>query len=153
MSNQLLVFLFAIIPTFEARYAILTGLFSFNLSPIESFIFAVLGTFVATLLMILALYYVLPKLKIKFIEKLTNKVFEYTKKKHSKTIDNMAAIGVIAFISIPVPGTGIYGGSVLCYLMGYKPQKTLLLCTIGMLISTTIVLAGAVGFEAIFKLA
>jgi uncharacterized membrane protein len=153
MSNQLLVFLFAIIPTFEARYSILAGLLKFNMSPLEAFVFAALGTFTATLLMIFGLFYLLPKLNIKFINKITNKIFEHTKKKHSKTIENMASIGVISFIAVPLPGTGIYGGSIVCYLMGYSARKTLLLCTIGMLISTSIVLITTVGVESIIKVA
>jgi uncharacterized membrane protein len=152
MSNQILVYLFAIIPTFEARYSIIAGITKFNIPIAEAFLLASLGTFTATVLMIIALYYVLPHLKLKFIEDITKKIFEYTQKKHSKTIANMAAIGVITFIAVPLPGTGIYSGSIVCYLMGYSPRKTLALCTTGMLISTTIALIATVGITALINL-
>ncbi len=43
-------------------------------------------------------------------------LFEHTRRRHSKTIDRYGAIGLFLFVAIPLPGTGVWSGSLLAYL-------------------------------------
>jgi uncharacterized membrane protein len=137
------------VPTIEARFAIPYGILQNQLNPGLTFLFAILGTFLATIIVLAFLYLVVPKIKWKWLNKLMNKVFEHTRKKHSKKLESFKEATIITFVAVPFPGTGIYSGSVICYLMGVPPKKALLLNTIGMLISATITLLGAIGIIAV----
>ncbi len=43
-------------------------------------------------------------------------LFEHTRRRHSKTIDRYGAIGLFIFVAVPLPGTGVWSGSLLAYL-------------------------------------
>lgn len=137
------------VPTIEARFAIPIGILKNNLDPSLTFLFAILGTFLATLVALSFLYHILPKITWKWFTKLTNKIFEHTHKKHSKKLESFKEISIVTFVAIPFPGTGIYTGCIICYLMGVPLKRALLLNTIGMIISGAITLLGALGIIAV----
>ena len=59
--------------------------------------------------------------------------------------------GLMIFVAMPVPGTGVYAGSIAGYLFGVERKKAFLANTIGILISCLIVwgstLAAMNGFK------
>ena len=149
MSKLLSILLLAAIPTIEARYAIPFGILHHNLNPSLTFLLAITGTFIATIATLVFLYYILPVTKLKSINKVLNKIFEHTRKKHSKKMESFKEATIVTFIAVPIPGTGVYTGSIICYLMGVSFKKAIILNTIGMLISGSITLLGALGIIAI----
>jgi uncharacterized membrane protein len=137
------------VPTIEARFAIPLGVIQYKLNPLLTFFFAIIGTTLATIFVLIFLYYIVPKIKLKKLEKIMNKIFEHTRKKHSKKLESFKETTIITFVAAPFPGTGIYTGSIICHLMGIPFKKALVLNTIGMLISATITLLSALGIVAI----
>lgn len=137
------------VPTIEARFAIPFAIIQKQLNPGLSFIIAIIGTFLATLLTLGFLYYILPKIKWLWLNNIMNKIFDHTRKKHSHKLESFKEATIITFVAIPFPGTGIYSGTIICYLMGIPIKKALILNTIGMIISAIISVTSVLGISAI----
>jgi len=150
MLNQFYIFLLAMIPTIEARFAIVFGISHYGLNPWITFVIACLGTFIAILSSIIFLYKILPLIKWTWLQNLMNKIFSYTKRKHSKMFEAFEDISIISFIAIPFPGTGIYSGILISYLLGLSAKKAFVFSTIGMIISSLLTTLGAIGIISIF---
>jgi uncharacterized membrane protein len=52
-------------------------------------------------------------------------------------------IGFVAFVAIPLPGTGVYGATILSWLLGMKWNVSLMLILPGAVISNGIVILSA----------
>lgn len=150
MPNELIVFLLSMVPTFEARFTIPLGILEFQMPPATTYILAALGTTFATLLALIFLYKIVPCIKWKWLNKLLDKIFEFTKKRNLKLLNSFKDLSIITFVAIPLPGTGIYGGSIICYLMGVNAKKAFILNIIGMLISAGITTAVSLRVISIF---
>ena len=71
------------------------------------------------------------------IEKLRNKGLPYYTK--------YGLIGLAAFVAIPIPGTGVYGATVLSWLLDIKWGLSLLAILPGTIISNGIIVLAAFG--------
>ncbi len=71
------------------------------------------------------------------VTKIRRKVEPYVKK--------YGVIGVGIFIGIPLPGSGVYSGTLLAWLLGMKWKKAFLAAIIGVLIAGSIVFAASMG--------
>lgn len=136
------------LPFIEARYSIPFGIVFYNLSPITAFSYGVVISLPIILFIIFFLNKIVPLIKWKWFNKIKDKIFEYTRKKHTKVFDQAATISLITFIAIPLPGTGVYSGSLLCYLIGFSAKRSFLIATTGMLIAAALMTFFGVGFEA-----
>jgi len=150
MLNKLYLLLLAMIPTIEARFAIPFGISQYKLPPLESFLIACTGTFIAIIISIITLYKIVPLINWIWFKKLIQKIFSYTQKKHSKMFQQVEEISLITFIAIPFPGTGIYSGILISYLLGLSAKKAFIYSTMGMLISSSLTTLGTIGVINIF---
>jgi uncharacterized membrane protein len=64
-------------------------------------------------------------------------------------IDKYGAIGLAAFVAIPLPFTGIYTGALLAFLVGLDKWRTFLALTVGGLVSVALLLAASTGVLAV----
>lgn len=56
-----------------------------------------------------------------------------------KNVNKYGYWGLMIFVLIPVPGTGVYAGSIAAYLFGLDRKKAFLASTIGIFISCVLV--------------
>ncbi|MFW6014567.1 MAG: COG2426 family protein [Nanoarchaeota archaeon] len=93
--------------------------------------------------------------KIKFVEKIYTFYIIKTRKKINKYVEKYGEIGVALFISIPLPGSGVYSGALAAYLLGLSYRKFIIACVIGVLIAsaavTLITISGSSAFEIFIK--
>ena len=76
--------------------------------------------------------------KIEIFNSVIEYIFTRTKNK-GKIIDNMKFYGLVIFVGIPFPLTGVWTGSLAAYLFGLSKKKSILAIIFGVLISSTIV--------------
>ena len=79
--------------------------------------------------------------KIKF----ANMIVKNTRKRGSKYIKRYGLLGLAIFISIPLPFTGVYSGTILAWLTGSKWKKAFLSAALGALIAGLLVLGISFG--------
>lgn len=86
--------------------------------------------------------------QFKFLDPLTGFVDKKVRKR-SERFELYRELALIAFVGIPLPGTGVWTGSVIAALLGLDFKKSMLCIIIGNLISAVILMLLSVLFPAI----
>ena len=76
-------------------------------------------------------------------------LFTRTRSK-GKQIEKYEFIGLVLFIGIPLPGTGVWTGTVAAYLFGLSPTKTFTAGILGTTLAGLIMTAGSLGLKSLF---
>ncbi len=142
-SPLLYVYILSLVPTFEGRYALLTGV-ALGLTPLESLIVSSLGVVTLSLILPYSLFYLdclirsWGNSKFSLFRKISAFYSKYiisTRKRASKYVERYGSIGLIIFVSIPLPATGVWTGALAGFLMGISREKMVILLLIGGLLS------------------
>lgn len=67
-------------------------------------------------------------------------VFKRTRRQ-GRLVEKYERIGLLLFVAVPLPGTGVWTGSILAYLLGLKFKSAFVSIVIGMFIAGVIVTA------------
>ena len=149
-SKELMTFLGSMIPIGELRSSIPLALRA-GLSPFEAFFWSVLGNIVVGLVLLLVLNPLSRFLERHFyvLNRLFNWLFERTRKKHSRKIENWGALALIGFVGIPLPMTGVWTGSLAAFVFGISFRKAFPAIICGALIAGIIVTLVSLGLVSL----
>ncbi|MEA3429902.1 MAG: small multi-drug export protein [Nanoarchaeota archaeon] len=140
------------LPITELRASIPYGILALNLPWLKVFAICVLfNILIGALLYLLIGKIIWLFTRIKFIDKLYNKYVEKNQKKIKKYIEKYGELGIAIFIGIPLPGSGVYTGSIIAYVLGLKYKKFIIANIIGVLIAGTIVTIITLSGSGIFN--
>jgi uncharacterized membrane protein len=150
MMNMLMVFLVSAVPLIEQRGAIPLGIMAYHMDPITTFFISLAGSM----------------LPFPFIFFFIKPVFEFIKRKtkFGKWVDRLEkrtlaksgqivkyeAWGLMIFVGIPLPGTGIWTGTLAAVLLNLKLKYALPAVFFGGVISALLITLGAAGIISIF---
>lgn len=153
MPPELIVFFTAMIPYLDIKLAIPIGI-SFGLSAPSTFLFAVSGNIIpaAIFLALIGPISTLAAKHSKPINTFLEKIFNKTRKQHTKKFISYGALFIIAFVAIPIPGSGTITGSLIAFLFGVNYWKSLCLISIGAAIAGILVTTGSESFSSILNL-
>ncbi len=142
MNDLLHVFILSLLPGIEARYAIIYGLYK-NLNiknlviicSISIFLLSIILSYIIHLLdkvvkQLSQKYNILYKMYVKYILSI---------RKRFKPYERYGVFGLIIFVAIPLPISGIYTGAFISYILGLNKTKTFLSLFLGGNISMMIV--------------
>ncbi|MGB9613028.1 MAG: COG2426 family protein, partial [Candidatus Margulisiibacteriota bacterium] len=112
LPSQLVIFLTAAVPILEVRASVPLGIAAFRLAPFQTIILSIAGS----ILPIFPLLWCLNNLtdylrKVSIIDRFFGWLFARTRAK-SKLIEDLELIGLTLFIAIPLPGTGVWTGTI-----------------------------------------
>ncbi len=147
IDPRLAVLILSLLPVIEPRYAVVIGTTVYNLGVFESFLYSLLGLIVLSSLLTLFLESLLYSAlqgrlsRIKLAKRLATWITIRSSKKASKAV-KYGIPGLIAFVALPLPMTGVYTGSVVGLFLGLKKKELLLSIFIGGLISLAITVGG-----------
>lgn len=138
VSNKLLnIFILSMLPVSELRGAILYALLH-NIDLCLATIISIIGNLV---IIPILLFLTLPTIKllkkIKFLEKIIE-LYEIKASIKLKKYEKFIFWGLILFVGIPLPSTGVYTAILGSLILGVSIKKTALALTLGVLISGTI---------------
>ncbi len=148
VGPELSVFFCSMIPIVELRGAIPIGAL-WGLPWWLCYFLAVVGNMLPVPIILLFVKKVLRTMagcRVKFFNKVANKLFEKAEKNRDK-IEKYGFWGVAVFVAIPLPGTGAWTGSLVAALFDMSFWKSFLSALIGVLgagIVMTLVSYGAV---------
>ena len=142
MPPELFTFLLGTTPVGELRAAIPWGLTFGHLSNIEAFVFAVAGNIFSATVVVLLLPVItkFARNHSKPLDRILQKIFAKTRKKHSKNFIRFEALFLIILVAIPLPGSGSYTGALVAWLFGVKPKTAIPLISIGILLAGLLML-------------
>lgn len=143
-------FIIALLPIFELRGAIPFGMSTQvwggnALSALSAFLTSFLAT---TLIIPIVALIFMPLLKYlkttKTFKKLANFVYSHFEKKSetmhkTKNSKIFKMLGIMFFVAVPLPLTGVYTGTALAVIVGLNFYETLLCCTAGNAIAGVII--------------
>ena len=138
-SNELSLIIISALPIIELRGAIPIGILLFEMHPINVFYLCCLGNIIPIVPLLLffgKVEEVLQKHKFSnaFLQWYIEKV-----KKRTGIIERFELVGLALFVSIPLPVTGAWTGSVAAFIMGIKWKKAFLSICCGVLIAGIVV--------------
>jgi uncharacterized membrane protein len=151
LTDLVYVYLLSLIPSFEGRYALLAGI-AMGLSPELSLLVATLGVITLSLILPLAL----PLLddlmaslagsghtSLRSAAAIYLKYVKRVRERSKRYIRRYGLLGLIIFVAIPFPGTGVWTGSLAAYLFGMDRKSSAISLMIGGLISNAIMFVPA----------
>jgi uncharacterized membrane protein len=148
LSPEWIVFLISMLPVVELRGAIPIGI-AFGMPAWESFLLSVAGNGLVTLILLMLLPRFFEALyKIPRLQPLLDKIIHKTRHK-SKNLNKKGALGLFIFVAIPLPGTGVWTGCLLAYLMGMRIRYSLIAVILGMMMAGVLMTLGSLG---VFKI-
>lgn len=139
LSVELTVILTAALPVIELRGAIPVGI-SLGLSPIHSLILSFIGSMIPVPIILFTIRPIFNYLKKTKMFK--NIVHRLTKKSLNKSgnIKKYGVWGLILFVAIPLPGTGVWSGSLAAALINMRFKLAFPAIFIGNLIAGILIM-------------
>ncbi len=150
-SAEMTVFIGAAIPVLELRGAIPVGL-AFGLAPIEVLLLSLAGSMLPIPILFFAIRPLFRLLmKQDFFHKHLSRMMEKTLAKSGK-IKKYEFWGLVIFVGIPLPGTGVWTGTLAAVLLDMRFKKALPALFLGDLLAGCIVMAVSLGAFKMFGL-
>jgi len=139
------ILLLSITPVIEGRYALPTAV-ALGYDPVVTYCAVTLATITLAFVLSHALW-LLDKFarNIPYVSELWVRYLEKTRKKVRQYVERYGSIGLILFVAVPFPGTGVWTGSIAGYVLGIPPRKLALCTAAGGIISNTAVLLSTMG--------
>jgi len=150
MSDLIELILITFLPFLELRASIPYGIFNTNFTVTQVFLICTIANIALAPIIYLFVNYVMHIfLKIKFIDRIYQKLVTRTQRRVHPYVEKYGVLGLALFIGVPLPGSGVYSGALGAYLLGFKFRDYLIAAIIGVLIAGLIVLIISVtGSEA-----
>ncbi|HOJ09636.1 MAG TPA: small multi-drug export protein [Clostridiales bacterium] len=146
--NLLKIIFISAVPLIEQRGAIPVGILAYKLSPIVVFAASFLGSLLPVPFILLLFNVIFEWMKkFKFLSKL-NDFIENKVRKGSVKVERYKELGLIIFVAIPLPTTGLWTGSAVAAFMGLDFKKSFLCVAIGGIISAIIITLISILFPA-----
>lgn len=149
LSIELTVMLTAALPIIELRGAIPVGM-SLGMSPAHATIISFIGSMIPVpfiLFTIRPIFNYLKKTKLfkKLVHKLTDKSLN-----KSGNIQKYGAWGLLIFVAIPLPGTGVWSGSLAAALLDMRFKWAFPAILVGNIIAAVIIMGLSNGVVSVF---
>jgi len=154
MPTELIVFFTSMIPFLEMKLSIPLGV-ELGLPSTSTFLFATAGTIIPAAIALLIIDPVTKYLrkKSKYFDTLFEKLFQKTRKEHSKNFKRYGAIFFILLIATPLPGSGATTAALIAFLFAVPFWEAMGLISLGVMGAALILTTGIQSLSSILHLA
>ncbi len=144
----LLVFLLSLLPSFEGRYAILASLV-LGLDLFSAFLVASAAIIVLSIALGYLIYYIDDIMEwfggsriglLRRVKGFYDKYVLGVRRRAKPYVDRYGVPGLIVFVAIPLPATGVWTGALAGYILGMERRKLIPCLVAGGLVSNVIIL-------------
>ena len=137
-SNEVALLIISMLPLIELKGSIPVGL-AMGFKPINAYLYSIIGSTIPAIFILLWIMPIFSYMKTKdSLKKLARWAEKKAKKKEGK-IKKYEYLGLFLFVGIPLPGTGVWMGSLIASILGLNKKKSLLTIAIGNLIAGLII--------------
>lgn len=148
ISKEFTVIFTAMLPVIEVRGAIPVGI-ALGMSPLHATLLAFLGSNIPIPFILMTIRPIFAYLKkTKSFEKLVNKLTAKSMEK-SGDVQKYGYIGLFIFVAIPLPGTGIWSGSLIASLLNMRIKYAFPTIVLGNLIASIAIMLLSYGVVSI----
>lgn len=139
MPDWLQLIIMSMIPVVELRGAIPWGLFFLHTSPLMTYLLCVFGSIIPAPFILLFFQSILKWMRHSRIFKRFAQWLDDKAEKGKKKIEKYEFWGLMIFVAIPLPGTGVWTGCLAASAMEMSLKRGLLSCFLGSAIAGVIV--------------
>lgn len=137
INKDVLIFIISIMPILELRGGLIAASI-LKIPFLRALIICLIGNILPTPFILLFLNYIFELLsKWKVTKKLVDWLKERTLKRRD-VLDKYGYLGILLFVGIPLPGTGMWTGSMLVVLLGMDKKKAIPYIVLGVLLASII---------------
>jgi len=137
---DLAVILTAALPVIELRGAIPVGI-SLGFSPIYSALLSFIGSMLPVPIILFTIRPVFNYLKsTRMFRRLVDRITDNTMRKHSRKVKKYGFWGLLILVAIPLPGTGVWTGSLVAALLDMRFKLAFPVILIGNIIAGVLIL-------------
>lgn len=152
MTNILKIVLMSMTPLAEQRLAIPVGIIGYHINPFLVFLVSLLGSFLPAPIVYLSFNKIFDLMKkFKQLDWFT-KFVEKKVQNGSKKLEKYKEIGLITFVGIPLPTTGLWTGTAIAAFMGLDFKKSMWCVFLGGIVSAVIITIVSVVAPAVLGL-
>jgi uncharacterized membrane protein len=127
------------LPISELRLSIPYGIISTELTVFNVVVLSIIGNISIGLLIIYLIGPIMNLLKYnRFFKYIIEYIFSKTRTR-GKIVYRLKFLGLLLFVSIPLPLTGVWTGSLASYLFGLSKKHSIVAISLGVFISSSIV--------------
>jgi len=148
--NLFKVFIFSAIPIFEQRAAIPIGILTYRMHPAAVFVSSFLGSLLPVPFVLLFFNVIFGWMKKFKIFSIINNFVEKKVVNGSKKVQKFERIGLMLFVAIPLPTTGLWTGSAVAAFLKMDFKYAFKYIAIGGLISATAITGISLMFPPFF---
>jgi len=149
IGRELMVLFIATVPIIEMRGAIPIGI-SLGLSPLHSTIISLIGSLIPVPFILFTIRPIFNKLKkTKMFKRLVHRIINRSNSKSGK-IQKYGAIGLLVFVAIPLPGTGVWSGSLAAALLDMRFKYAFPAILVGNTIAAVLIMSLSHGVISVF---
>lgn len=143
------VMVLSIVPWVELRLAIPYGIAREQMSPVIVFCAAVLASWA----MILPAFVGLDLFYERFLSRfaIVRHLIQEVRHRGRKYVDRWGVVGVGVYVSLPLPGPGVYSGAVLAWAFGLPRRQAVAALAVGVMVSALLVTLISTGVMAVIR--
>lgn len=151
IAPQWATFWLAMLPITELRASIPIALKTFNLPIWQAFSLSVIGDIIPAFFIIYLVGPISQWLRRwKIFDRFFNWLFARTRQKFNKQYGLWGKLTLMIFVAIPLPGTGVWTGSVAAWLFAISKKEALTYITLGAILAGILVTLISLGVFSIF---
>ena len=149
ISPLIYAFYMSILPLGELRLGIIYAITN-NINPLTAFLWCTFANIIAIPIIMFFFDKIHRSLlHIKIYNNLFNRLIKRIQHKVHRYVEKYGYIGLILFVSLPLPGSGAYSGVIGSWLLGMNQKKSLYAIALGVLVAGVIVTLGTVGIISV----
>ncbi|NMA00988.1 MAG: small multi-drug export protein [Clostridia bacterium] len=142
------ILLMSAVPFTELRLTIPLAI-ALGIEPLKAFFLACTGNFLPIIPLLLLLEPMTKIIaKIPILDKILNSIITRTRSK-GEQVEKYGALGLLLFVAVPLPGTGVYSAAILAFLFGIRFWYSFISLTLGMLVAGVVVTLASAGIMEI----
>ncbi|KXZ39052.1 Uncharacterized membrane protein [Alkalithermobacter thermoalcaliphilus JW-YL-7 = DSM 7308] len=139
IRKEILLLMMSLMPVVELRGAIPYGI-SLGFNPIHVYITCLIGSILPSPIIILTFRHIIKWIKNnKYLYKIGHFI-DIKLNKKGKNIRKYKMLGLIVFVALPIPSTGVWSGSMIASILRFRIKDALISITLGNMIAGIIVL-------------
>lgn len=151
IGDELRVLIAAMIPIIEVKGAIPIGI-ALGMNPLHAALMSYLGSVLPAPFIILGARKLLLRLsKIGLFKNTVERVVKRSSDQYSKQYQKYGAWALFIFVAIPIPGTGVWSGSLISSTINLRFKYGIIAILAGNLIATALILVLSYGVQALIS--
>lgn len=149
ITDEFTVILTAMLPVIEVRGAIPVGI-ALGMSPFHATLLAFLGSIIPVPFILWTIRPIFTYLRrTKLFRRLVNTLTDKSMRKSGK-VKKYGYIGLFFFVAIPIPGTGVWSGSLIAALLNMRIKYAFPTIVLGNLVASIAIMLLSFGVVNIF---